>query len=328
MRTPSIAPLAALALLLCAGLAAAQPLPSWNDTAARTAIIDFVSRVTDPASADHVPPEARIAVFDNDGTLWSEQPLYFQFYFAIDRLRELAEERPAWRTEQPYAAALAGDLEALQASGLDGLLQVIMASHAGLSEVEFALLAERWLETARHPRFDRRYADLTYLPMRELLVYLEENGFSNFIVTGGGVAFVRALAPDAYGIPTQRVIGSRLALKYVDDDGEPRLEREAEIDHINDKAGKPVGIMEGIGRRPIFAAGNSDGDLQMLEWTTAGEGPRFGMLIQHTDAKREWAYDRNSAVGHLDKALDAAPAAGWTVVDMARDWRVVYEFHE
>jgi phosphoserine phosphatase len=313
-----------LLLFASAALSQAAELASWRDTASRAAIIDFVERVTDPTGEDYVPAPERIAVFDNDGTLWSEKPLYFQFYFAMDRLREMAEEHPAWRSEQPYAAALAGDMKTLEAAGLHGLLQVVMASHAGLSETDFSALVESWLETARHPRFDRPYADLTYLPMRELLAYLEEHGFSNFIVTGGGAAFVRALAPEAYGIAPQRVVGSRLTLQYVDGDGAPRLERQAEIAHINDKAGKPVGIMEQIGRRPLFAAGNSDGDLQMLEWTTAGTGPRFGILIHHTDAKREWAYDRQSHIGRLDRGLDEAAERGWVVIDMKEDWRRVF----
>ena len=318
--------LAIACLLQACAKPAAPVLPSWQDTAARAAIIDFVDRVTAEGGAEYLEPEARIAVFDNDGTLWAEQPLYFQFFFALDRLRELAGQHPDWQAEQPYAAALAGDVATLQESGLHGIVEVVMASHAGMDTVEFAAQVSAWLAQAQHPRFQRPYAELTYLPMVELLRYLEANDFRNYIVTGGGAAFVRALAPDAYGIPVERVVGSRLKLEYESRDGAPRVARLPELVHVNDKGGKPVGIMQLIGRRPVFAAGNSDGDLQMLEWTTAGPGPRFGLLVHHTDAEREWAYDRDSTVGRLDQALDLAPFAGWTVVDMARDWRRVFAF--
>lgn len=303
-------------------------LPSWNDTATRASIIDFVKRVTDPGSPDYVAVEDRVATFDNDGNLWAEQPAYYQLVFALDRLREMAPEHPEWREQQPFKAALAGDMKTLAASGERGLLELVMASHAGMSSDKFAHSVADWLATARHPRFDQPYNAMTYKPMRELLDYLAANGFSNYIVSGGGVAFMRVWATEAYNIPSQRIIGSRVALEYVSDDEGERVERQAKIAHINDKAGKPVGIQQHIGKRPIFASGNSDGDFQMLEWTTAGDGARFGLLLHHTDGEREWAYDRESHIGRLDRGLDEAEARGWTVIDMAQDWGQVFEFDE
>ncbi len=306
--------------------AAEEPLPSWRDTPTRAAILDFVARVTDPAGGDFVPPEARIAVFDNDGNLWAEQPVYFQLLFAVDRLEALAAEDPALRRQPPFSEVLANGPAAL--AGLDeaALVKLVLATHTGLDSATFNGLVADWGASATHPRFGQRYTDLTYAPMRELLDPLEDNGFTCYIVSGGGVAFMRAWAPAAYGIPPERIIGSRFQLTYRADDSGGTLQRLPELAHINDGPGKPVGIQQVIGRRPIFASGNSDGDLEMLTWTTGGEGPRFGLLLHHTDAEREWAYDRESHVGRLDEGLERAPALGWTVVDMARDWARVFAF--
>jgi hypothetical protein len=305
---------------------AEEPLPSWRDTPTRAAILDFVARVTDPAGDDFVPPEARIAVFDNDGNLWAEQPVYFQLLFAVDRLEALAAEDPALRRQPPFSEVLAKGPAAL--AGLDeaALVKLVLATHTGLDSIAFNSLVADWAASARHPRFGQRYTDLTYAPMRELLDHLGDNGFTCYIVSGGGVAFMRAWAPAAYDIPPERIIGSRFQLAYRADESGGSLQRLPELAHINDGPGKPVGIQQVIGRRPIFASGNSDGDLEMLTWTTSGEGPRFGLLLHHTDAEREWAYDRESHVGKLDEGLERAPALGWTVVDMARDWTRVFAF--
>jgi hypothetical protein len=311
-------------LLLCSPAITAEPLPSWNDTAARQTIVAFVQRVTESGSPDFVPPPERIAVFDNDGTLWSEKPVYFQLQFAIDRVKQLAPNRPGWKNEQPFKAVLEDDHEALVASGEKGLIQLVMASHADMTTDEFALTVKDWLRTARHPRFKRPYTDLVFQPMLELLTYLRANGFKTYIVSGGGIEFMRVFAEDVYGIPPEQVIGSSIKTEFDLRAGGPVLVRLPEIDFIDDKAGKPVGIHKFIGRRPIAAFGNSDGDLQMLEWTAAGEGARFCLLVRHTDAVREWAYDRDSHVGRLDAALDEAQTRGWTVVDMKRDWKVIY----
>jgi phosphoserine phosphatase len=320
---------AVLSLLFVTNTAAQDgPLPSWNATPTRAAIIAFVERVTNPESADYLSPGERIAVFDNDGNLWAEQPAYFQLQFVLDQLQLLAPAHPEWLEQQPFKAAIEGDMKALAASGEAGLIELLMATHAGMSSAAFAAAVSDWLEQARHPRFDKPYNELTYLPMRELLDYLTDNGFTNFIVSGGGVAFMRAWAPAAYGIPAERIIGSRVSIEYVSDEQGTRLERRADIAHINDKGGKPVGIQQIIGRRPVFASGNSDGDFQMLEWTSAGEGPRFALLLHHTDSEREWAYDSESHVGRLDRALSEAGGRGWTVVDMAKDWNKVFAFQE
>jgi phosphoserine phosphatase len=314
----------ALALILACTAPPTDPLPSWNDGAARAAIIGFVERVSDPDHTDFVPVAERIAVFDNDGTLWSEQPIYVQLAFAMDRVRALAADHPEWATQQPFAAVLNDDLDALHAAGTAGLLELVMASHAGMTTDAFARIATDWLATARHPRFDRPYTELVYQPMLELLVYLRDHGFKTYIVSGGGIAFMRPWTEQVYGIPPEQVIGSSITTRFEMRDDGPVIVREPELDFIDDKAGKPVGIHKFIGRRPLAAFGNSDGDLQMLQWTTAGDGPRLGVIVRHTDAEREWAYDRDSAVGRLDQALDEAPERGWVVVDMARDWRTVF----
>ena len=302
----------------------AEPLPSWNDGPAKQSILDFVAAVTTDGSPDFVPEAQRIATFDNDGCLWSEQPLYFQLFFAIDRVKATADQHPEWKTTQPFRAVLEDDHEALAAAGEKGLVQLVMASHAGMTTDEFNAAVRDWLDTARHPRFDRPYHELTYQPMVELLEYLRANGFKTFIVSGGGIDFLRVFAEEAYGIPPEQVVGTSLKTAFELRDGVPTLVKQPEINFIDDKAGKPVGIHQHIGRRPIFAAGNSDGDLQMLQYTTAGDGLRFGLLVHHTDAEREWAYDRESHIGKLDQALDEAGEKGWTVVDMAADWKTIY----
>jgi phosphoglycolate phosphatase-like HAD superfamily hydrolase len=328
-------PAYAIALSLVLVLLAAVPierasarsdsLPSWNDSATKTAIVEFVARVTKDGGPDYVPPAERIAVFDNDGTLWSEQPMYFQLAFAIDRIATLAKDHPEWREKQPFKGVLEGDLKTVAASGEHGLLEIVAATHAGISTEEFAGIVDSWLTSAQHPKFKRPYTALVYQPMLELLSYLRANGFKTFIVSGGGVEFMRRFAENVYGIPPEQVIGSSGVVKFdIGADGEPRLVKDAKIEFIDDGAGKPVGINRFIGRRPIFAFGNSDGDLQMLQYTAAGRGARFMGLVHHTDSDREWAYDRASHIGKLDKALDEAKSKGWAVVDMKTDWSVVF----
>jgi phosphoserine phosphatase len=318
--------LAAAGLVLSAVAVHAEPLPSWNEGAARSAILGFVERVTTPGSPDFVAPEERIAVFDNDGCLWSEQPMYFQLAFAIDRVKSLAHAHPEWKTQQPFQAVLEGDMQSLAASGEHGIVELVMATHAGNTTDEFAEIVRRWLAKARHPRFDQPYTRVVFQPMLELLAYLRENGFQTWIVSGGGVEFLRVFAEQVYGVPPQQVVGSSIVTEYQLRDGRPVLVRQPKLDFLDDKAGKPVGIHKFIGRRPIAAFGNSDGDLQMLQWTTLGDRPGFGLLVHHTDAEREWAYDRKSSFGRLDAALDEATTRGWTVVDMQKDWKVVYPF--
>jgi phosphoserine phosphatase len=301
-----------------------DPLPSWNDGAAKKSITDFVTRVTTRGDADFVPPAERIATFDNDGTLWGEQPAYFQLMFAIDRIRALAPMHPEWKAKQPYKAVLEGDMRAFAATGEQGVAELVMATHAGMTTDEFAKVVADWAATAMHPRFKRPYTEVVYKPMRELLDYLRANGFKTYIVSGGSVEFMRVFAERSYGIPPEQVVGSTIVTSFRIEHGRPILMREAKIDVIDDKTGKPVAINKFIGRRPILAFGNSDGDQQMLEWTMAGNGARFAGLVHHTDADREYAYDRTSSFGKLDKALDEALAKGWTVVDMKRDWREVF----
>ena len=303
-----------------------DPLPSWNEGTAKQSIIDFVTRVTQSGSPDFVVPEQRIATFDNDGTLWSEQPMYFQLFFAIDRVKALAPQNPAWKTQQPFKAVLENDMQALAASGEKGLLELVMATHAGMTTTEFEQTVKDWLAAAKHPRFKRPFTDLVYQPMLEVLAYLRANGFKTYIVSGGGIEFMRPWTEGVYGIPPEQVVGSSIKTKFEIRNGKPVLVRLPEINFIDDKAGKPVGNNQHIGRRPIAAFGNSDGDLQMLQWTAAGKGTRFMLIVHHTDAEREWAYDRKSKIGHLDKALDEALTNGWTVVDMKQDWKIIYPF--
>jgi phosphoglycolate phosphatase-like HAD superfamily hydrolase len=321
--------LPALTLLLLAVVAGAQPvdpLPSWNDGPAKKAIMEFVARVTTQSGPEFVPVAERIATFDNDGTLWSEQPIYFQVAFALDRVRALAPKHPEWKTKQPFKGILEGDRKAVMAAGEKGLLDVLAATHSGMTTEEFNEIAKDWLAQARHPRFQRPYADLVYQPMLELLHYLRASGFKTFIVSGGGVEFMRVFAEQVYGIPPEQVVGSTGEAKLELRGGKPVLVKLPKVNHVDDGAGKPVGINRFIGRRPILAFGNSDGDHQMLQWTAAGPGARFMGLVRHTDAAREWAYDRQSHIGRLDKALDEAMAKGWTVVDMKADWKRIFPF--
>jgi len=304
----------------------ADPLPSWRNGASKQAITHFVQEVSTTGSSGFVIPAERIAVFDNDGTLWSEQPIYVQLAFALDRVKALAPLHPEWKQEQPFKAVLEGDLKTVMSGGEHTVLELIMATHAGTTTDEFAQIVQDWLDSARHPKTGRPYTDMVYQPMLELLAYLRGNGFKTYIVSGGGIEFMRPWAERVYGIPPEQVIGSSIKTKYELRDGRPVLVRLPEINFIDDKGGKPVGINQHIGRRPIAAFGNSDGDLQMLQWTSAGDGARFGLLVHHTDAEREWAYDRKSPIGRLDKALDDAPAQGWTVVDMKNDWTVIYPY--
>jgi phosphoserine phosphatase len=332
MTSPRIpAPIAALCtLLLLASQAHAKgdPLPSWNDTPTKKSITDFVAAVTKESSPDFVKPAERIAVFDNDGTLWCEQPMYFQLLFAIDRVKAMAPQHPEWKDKEPFASLLKGDVKDALAGGEKAILEIIMATHAGMTTEEFAATVKDWIKTARHPTYKRPYNQCVYQPMLELLAYLRANGFKTFIVSGGGVEFMRPWVEETYGIPPEQVVGSSGVVKFELNDGKPVLMKEPKVEFIDDGPGKPVGINRFIGRRPLMAFGNSDGDLQMLQYTTAGSGARFALIVHHTDADREAAYDRTSHVGKLDKALDEATAKGWTVVDMKSDWKTVFPTHQ
>jgi phosphoserine phosphatase len=310
-------------LLLASGLRA-DPLASWSDGPARQAIVDFVERVTRSGGPDFVAPSERIAVFDNDGTLWSEQPIYTQLAFALDRVEALAPKHPEWRNQEPFRSALAGDMAGVAKTGEKGLLELVMATHAGDTSEEFTRIVEAWLASARHPKLDRPYTETVYAPMLDLIAYLESHDFEVWIVSGGGIEFMRPWTERIYGIPPQRVIGSSIQTKYELRDGRPAIVRLPAIDFLDDKAGKPVAINKFIGRRPLAAFGNSDGDFEMLEWTTAGSGPRLGVLVHHDDAAREVAYDRDSHIGKLARGLDEAPARGWVLVSMKDDWQLVF----
>lgn len=305
-------------------LAQSAPLPSWNDGAAKRAIIAFVEAVTTPGSPDFVAPSERIATFDNDGTLWVEQPIYTQAFFIVDRMKALAPANPQWRDNPLFAAVIDKGLAGLSGVSEHDLVTLVGATHGGMTPAEFRAAVAEWLKTARHPRFQKPFDQLVYQPMLEVLDYFRANGFKTYIVSGGGVEFVRAFAERVYGIPPEQVIGSRAKLKFESRDGRATLVRDGSVEFIDDKAGKVVAIEHIIGRRPLAAFGNSDGDLEMLQWTTQAGGRRLGVIVRHTDGEREYAYDRNSSVGRLDLALDLAPAAGWTVVDMKSDWRVVW----
>ena len=319
-----VAVLLAVALVGATNARAAEDLASWNDGAAKRAIVRFVAGVTQANGPDFVPAGERIAVFDNDGTLWAEQPVYFQLAFALDRVKALAPTHPEWKTQEPFASLLKGDLRHALAGGEPAILEIVMSTHAGLTTDEFAALVRDWLKGARHPKTGRRYVEMVYQPMLELLHFLRANGFKTFIVSGGGVEFMRVFTEQAYGVPPEQVVGSSIKMKYELRDGRPVIARLPEIDFIDDKAGKPLGIQKLIGRRPIAAFGNSDGDFEMLEWTTSGPGARFGLIVHHDDAAREWAYDRESSIGRLARGLDEAPQRGWTVASMRNDWRKVF----
>jgi phosphoglycolate phosphatase-like HAD superfamily hydrolase len=315
---------ASLSAAFSARQAQPDPLPSWNGGTARNALVTFVERVTRAGSPDFVAPAERIAVFDNDGTLWAEQPAYFQLLFALDRVRALGPQHPEWKAQEPFASVLKGDTAAALGGGNHAIMEIVAASHAGISTDAFQAVVKDWLATARHPTTRRPYTEMVYQPMLEVLSYLRANGFKTFIVSGGGVEFLRAFAETAYGIPPEQVVGSSIVATFETGTGRPQLIKQPKVEFIDDGAGKPVGINRFIGRRPIAAFGNSDGDLQMLQWTAAGPGARFALFVHHTDATREWAYDRQSTIGRFDKGLDEAKARGWTVVDMKTDWKTVF----
>jgi phosphoglycolate phosphatase-like HAD superfamily hydrolase len=318
---------AVFAVLSIAAAARAQgPLPSWNEGLSKKAIVEFVAKVTKAGSPDFVPVSERVATFDNDGTLWAEQPMYFQLVFALERVKALARRHPEWKDQEPFRSVLTEDMAGLEAAGMKGLLELIGATHGGLTAEEFEKIVKDWLAEARHPRFKRPYTDLVYEPMLELLSYLRANGFKTFIVSGGGIEFVRTFSEKVYGVPPEQVVGSSIKTKYEVRDGKPVIERLPEIDFIDDKAGKPIGIHKFIGRRPIMAFGNSDGDFEMLEWTMSGPGPRFAMIVHHDDPVREWAYDRESHIGKLKRGLEEGPRRGWVVASMQRDWKRVFPF--
>jgi phosphoglycolate phosphatase-like HAD superfamily hydrolase len=317
-------PLARVATAIIATQPASDPLPSWNDGEARTALLQFVARVTAENGPDFVPAAERIATFDNDGTLWSEQPLYTQVAFALDRVKALAPKHPDWSQKQPFKGVLEGDAKAVAATGERGLLEIMAATHVGNTTDEFAEIVADWIASARHPKTGEPYTQMSYQTMLELMTYLRANGFKTYVVSGGGVEFMRPWVERAYGIPPEQVVGSRAEVKFEPRNGAPVLLRLAEIDLVDDGPGKPVGIHQVIGRRPIAAFGNSDGDFEMLEWTTSARGARLGLIVHHTDTEREWAYDRDSPIGRLARALDQAPKRGWIVVDMKRDWKRIF----
>jgi phosphoglycolate phosphatase-like HAD superfamily hydrolase len=292
----------------------------------KSAIIDYVTDVTDSKSKNFIPVPDRIATFDNDGNLWSEQPAYFQLFFAIDRVKHLAPEHPEWIDEHPFKAGLEDNMKELMNFGEHGLIKIVMATHAGNTVGEFETIVKDWLATARHPRFDKPYTDLAYQPMLELLSYLQDNDFKTFIVSGGGIEFMRPWVEEVYGIPKDQVIGSSSKTEYDYNNGNPVIRRLPELDFINDKEGKPEGINRFIGRKPVFASGNSDGDLQMMRWAASNKLKSFMLYVHHTDSAREWVYDRESSVGRLDKGLDEANEKGWTIIDMKKDWKVIYPF--
>jgi phosphoserine phosphatase len=302
-----------------------DPLPSWNEGLTKQSIVDFVRGVTTAGGPQFVQPEERIAVFDNDGTLWCEQPSYIQFAFVFDRMKAMAPQHPEWQNNPLYAAALAGDMETVTAAGVKGVLELAMVTHAGMTTDEFSKIVADWIASARHSKFNRPYTEVIFQPMLELLVYLRANGFKTFIVSGGGVEFMRVFAEKVYGVPPEQVIGSSIVTRFEMVDGVPVLTRLPQLNFMDDNVGKPVAINSHIGRRPIAAFGNSDGDLQMLQWTTSGTGPRFGLIVRHTDPVREFAYDASS-MGKLEVALTEAAVRGWTVVDMKNDWNRVFAF--
>jgi hypothetical protein len=315
-----------LALPALAQTTGTDPLPSWNDTATKKAIVTFVERVTRQGSPDLVPTAERIATFDNDGTLWAEQPIYFQLAFALDRVKALAPLHPEWKDKEPFASLLKGDLKAALAGGEAAIFEIVSVTHSGMTTDEFETIVRAWITTAKHPVTKRLYSEMVYQPMLEVLAYLRANGFKTFIVSGGGIDFMRVFAEQVYGVPPEQTVGSSGKLNFELREGKPILMKMPVLNFIDDKVGKPVGIQMHIGRRPIAAFGNSDGDLQMLEWAKAGGGVRFALIVHHTDAEREWAYDRKSSIGQLDKALDVAQAEGWTVVDMKNDWKTIFPF--
>jgi phosphoglycolate phosphatase-like HAD superfamily hydrolase len=303
-----------------------DPLPSWNDTQNKQAIIAFITNAIDENNANFIPVSERIATFDNDGTLWTEQPIYFQFFFAVDRIKTLSSEHPEWKTKMPYKAILENDMEAFMKTGMKGIAEVLMASHVGNTTEEFNGFVKEWAKTAKHPTKNVPFTDLVYQPMLELLTYLRANDFKTYIVSGGGIDFMRALVTEVYGIPSEQIIGSTVKTEFDYNNGNPVMRRLAELDFNDDKEGKPVNINKFIGKKPVFAAGNSDGDLQMLQWAASNKYKSLMLYVHHTDSIREWAYDRDSHIGKFDKGLDQAKADNWTLVDMKNDWKIIYPF--
>ncbi len=303
-----------------------DPLPSWNEGVAKSAIIDYITSVATKGNASYIPIEDRIATFDNDGNLWAEQPAYFQLYFALAQIKSMAKDHPEWKDQEPFKSVLKGDMEGIMASGMKGLMEIIMNSHAGKTSDDYRVSVQTWLETAKHPRFNVGYNELIYQPMLELLEYLRANDFKVFIVSGGGVDFMRVWATEAYGIPSDQIIGSSIKAEFSYVEEKAEIVKIPELNFIDDKEGKPVGIYQHIGKKPVFASGNSDGDLQMLQYCDSNTYPSFQLYLHHTDEDREWAYDRESHVGKLDKGLDEAQAKGWTVIDMKKDWKYVFPF--
>lgn len=304
-----------------------DPLPSWNTGTSKNAIIDFVTKTTKTGSTDFIPIADRIACFDNDGTLWSEQPMYFQLAFAFDRVKALAPQHPEWKNTQPFKALLEGDMKTVMAGGEKAVIQIIMATHAGMTTIEFDQIVKDWINTAKHPATNKLYKEMVFQPMVELLNYLRANEYKTYIVSGGGIDFMRPWTQEVYGIPSEQVIGSSIKVKYEIVEGQPVLVKLPEVNSIDDKEGKPENIYQRIGKRPVFAAGNSDGDYAMLQWVSTASGyPRFGLIVHHTDEVREYAYDRNSAIGHLERGLDDAAKYNWLVVDMKTDWKKIYPF--
>ena len=305
-----------------------DPLPSWNEGETKTAVIAYVQAVTESNSPDFIPVKDRIATFDNDGNLWSEQPAYFQLFFAIDRVKAMAADHPEWASEQPFKAVLENDMESLAKQGEHGLIQLVMATHSGNTTEEFKADVQDWIKTALHPTKKVTYDQLVYQPMLELLAYLRANDFKTYIVSGGGVDFMRAFVTEIYGIPEEQIIGSRIKTAFEYNDGNPVIKRLPELEFIDDKEGKPLNIQKIIGKKPVFSSGNSDGDLQMMQWAASNKHKSFMLYVHHTDAEREWAYDRESHIGKLDKGLDQALKDGWTVIDMKNDWMIIYPFEK
>ena len=303
-----------------------DPLPSWNESTSKENIIAYVTDVTNAESENFIPIADRISTFDNDGNLWSEQPAYFQLFFAIDRVKALAEDHPEWKTEQPFKAVLDNDMSALSKQGMRGLMELIMTTHTGMTTEEFDTTVKEWVKTAKHPTKNVGYDELVYQPMLELLGYLRANDFKTYIVSGGGVDFMRAFVSPVYGIPSEQIIGSRITTEFDYNDGNPRIIRTAGLDYNDDKDGKPLNIQKIIGKKPVFSSGNSDGDLQMMQWAASNTHKSFMLYVHHTDSVREWAYDRDSHIGKLDKGLDQANKDGWTVINMAKDWKVIYPY--
>jgi phosphoserine phosphatase len=302
-----------------------DPLPSWNEGQAKQAILEFIKNVTDPRNAQFVPTEDRIAVFDNDGTLWTEQPCYTQMAFLLDRIEDLAPQHPEWKEEQPFKSLLERDLKTALSGGLKEISEMIMVTHAGMTTTEFDKLVMEWISKALHPTFGKLYSECVFLPMLEVLEYFKSNGFRNYIVSGGGIEFIRPWSKAIYGIPPSQVIGSSIKTQYKVVDGNPQLQRLPEINFIDDKDGKPVGIFSNIGQQPVVAFGNSDGDIQMLEWVTSRE-PSLGIIIKHDDAQREWSYTKETLQGKLDQALIMAPDKNWIITSMKNDWKTIFPF--